>query len=163
MVAVPPHAAADVQQDLVEDAQHGRDLVGDDLGGVVVARRRGRAASSATRRSRGRTRASRRRSSPSRGRTACPRRRRGCTSGRAARRRSRRATRPGARAGPCGRWAMSFMPSGIQTLVTHGVPRALPKAAPIFRQTMPWSIQNLRMAGSGWASVKPSAALGWAK
>ncbi len=37
MVAVPAHAAADVQQDLVEVQEHGRDLVGDDLGRVVVA------------------------------------------------------------------------------------------------------------------------------
>ena len=37
VVAVPPHAAADVQQDLVEVLEHGRDLVRDDLGRMVVA------------------------------------------------------------------------------------------------------------------------------
>ena len=31
------------------------------------------------------------------------------------------------------------------------------------RQAMPCSIQNLRMPVSGWASVIPSAAMGWAK
>ena len=37
VVAVPAHAAADVQQDLVEARQDRRDLVGDDLGRVEVA------------------------------------------------------------------------------------------------------------------------------
>ena len=44
---------------------------------------------------------------------------------------------------------MSLEPSGIQTLVTQGVPSALPIAAPIRRQAMPWSIQNRRIAGVG--------------
>ena len=34
--------------------------------------------------------------------------------------------------GPLRSAGVSFMPSGIQTLVTQGVPRALPMAAPIF-------------------------------
>ena len=37
VVAVPADAAADVQQDLVEVLEHGRDLVGDDLGRMVMA------------------------------------------------------------------------------------------------------------------------------
>ena len=37
VVAVPADAPADVQQDLVEVRQHRRDLVGDDLGRMVVA------------------------------------------------------------------------------------------------------------------------------
>ena len=37
VVAVPAHAAADVQQDLVQVQEHGRDLVGDDLGRMIVA------------------------------------------------------------------------------------------------------------------------------
>ena len=52
------------------------------------------------------------------------------------------------------------MPSGIQELVTHGLPRAAPIAAPILRQAMPCSIQNLRMPVSGWASVMPLGRLG---
>jgi len=57
----------------------------------------------------------------------------------------------------------SFIPSGIQTLVTQGVPRALPMAAPILRQQMPCSTQNLRIPSSACASVKPSAAFGCEK
>ena len=37
VVAVPADAAADVQQDLVQVHEHGRDLVRDDLGRMVVA------------------------------------------------------------------------------------------------------------------------------
>ena len=55
------------------------------------------------------------------------------------------------------------MPSGIQTLVTQGVPRRRPKASPIWRQAMPCSIQKRRMPASRWARVKPSAALGCEK
>ena len=40
---------------------------------------------------------------------------------------------------------VSFMPSGIQTLVTQVLPRALPMAAPISRERMQCSIQNWRM------------------
>ena len=47
VVAVPAHAAADVQQDLVEVLEHGRDLVGDDLGRMDSGRRRGTGASCA--------------------------------------------------------------------------------------------------------------------
>ena len=65
--------------------------------------------------------------------------------------------------GPLRSAGVSFMPSGIQRLVTQVLPRALPMAAPISRQRMPCSIQNLRIALFGCESVKPSAALGWAK
>ncbi len=58
---------------------------------------------------------------------------------------------------------VSFEPSGIQTLVTHGLPSASPMAAPMRRQAMPCSIQKSRIAASGCDSVRPSAALGWAK
>ena len=37
MVAVPAHAPADVQQDLVEVHEHRRDLVRDDLGRMIMA------------------------------------------------------------------------------------------------------------------------------
>ena len=57
----------------------------------------------------------------------------------------------------------SFIPSGIHRLVTHGVPSALPIAAPMRRQAMPWSIQNARMAGSACDSVMLSAAFGCEK
>jgi hypothetical protein len=36
VVAVPPHAAADVQQQFVQVQHHGRDLVRDDLGGMEM-------------------------------------------------------------------------------------------------------------------------------
>ena len=97
--------------------------------------------------SRNKTRGSRRRSSRSRVRTACPRRRRDGSRGsigsakivsRASARRSR---------GPARSIGVSLEPSGIQTFVTHGVPSALPKAAPMRRQAMPWSIQNRRIDG----------------
>ena len=40
------------------------------------------------------------------------------------------------------------MPSGIQKLVTHGVPSAFPIAAPIVRHARPCRIQNSRVAWS---------------
>ena len=61
--------------------------------------------------------------------------------------------------GPLRSTGVSFEPSGIQTLVTQASPGASPIAAPIRRQAMPCSIQNRRMPASGWARVKPSAAL----
>ena len=69
--------------------------------------------------------------------------------GRSARRRSRRATRRAAARGPLRSTGVSLEPSGIQTLVMHGVPSALPIAAPMRRQAMPWSIQNRRIASVG--------------
>ena len=55
------------------------------------------------------------------------------------------------------------MPSGIQTLVTQGVPWRRPMASPILRQAMPCSTQKRRMPSSRWLSVKPSAAFGCEK
>ena len=65
--------------------------------------------------------------------------------------------------GPTRSIGVSFMPSGIQRLVTQALPSALPIAAPIRRQAMPCSIQNSRIAVSACDSVKLSAALGCEK
>ena len=164
MVAVPADAAADVQQDLVEPHEHGRDLVGDRLGGMEVAGVEAEQLLVAARRSPGRTRASRRRSSPSRCRTACSRRRRGCSAGidRLGEDLVER-LRPAARAGRCGRSVTSFKPSGIQTLVTQGVPSA--GRSP--RRSCGRRCRARPRTGGcprrRWASVKPSAALGCEK
>ena len=80
--------------------QHRRELVGDRLGRMEVARVEAEQLLVRAPRSRDRTRASRRRSSPSRCRIACSRRRRGCARGRAARRRSRRAIAASRSRGP---------------------------------------------------------------
>ena len=65
--------------------------------------------------------------------------------------------------GPTRSIGVSFMPSGIQRLVTHGLPSALPIAAPMRRHAMPWLIQNVRIAWSAWDSVMLSAAFGCEK
>ena len=54
-------------------------------------------------------------------------------------------------------------PSGIQMLVTHGVPSVWPKYAPIRRAARQCSIQNCRRPASALASVKPSPASGCEK
>ena len=148
VVAIPAHSPADVQQDLVQVHEHGRDLVGDDLGRMVM------------------TGVQAKELAPRDGITEVKLVRAddvalgaeseelaldGVAEGSggsigsakiassASARRSR---------GPARSIGLSLEPSGIQTFVTQGVPRALPNAAPMRRQAIPWSIQNRRIAGS---------------
>ncbi len=65
--------------------------------------------------------------------------------------------------GPDRSIGVSFIPSGIQKLVTHGWPSARPIASAIWRQAMPWRIQNSRMPLSACDSVTLSAAFGCEK
>src|ERR1035441_7126650 len=60
--------------------------------------------------------------------------------------------------GPRRSAGVSFMPSGIQTLLRQVLPRALPIAAPISRERIPCSIQNWRGAllGRGGGSAPPT-------
>ena len=58
---------------------------------------------------------------------------------------------------------VSLNPSGTQTLVTQGVPSALPIAAPISRDRRQCSIQNFLIPLSACDRVNPSAALGCEK
>ena len=142
VVAVPAHAAADVQQDLVEVHEHRRDLVRDDLGRMKMAgvqaeellARDGIAEVELVRADDVALRADAEELALDGVAVV--------TRDRSARRRSRRARRRDAARGPLRSIGLSLEPSGIQTLVTQGVPRALPIAAPIRRQAMPWSIQN---------------------
>ena len=147
VIAVPADAAADVQQDLRHEHQHRADLVGDRLGRVIVAGverveqlARERVAEIELVRADGvaldaeaeqlaleRVEVVRRdRSAPAN------------ISSSDATSRSR---------GPRRSTGVSFMPSGIQWFVTHGVPSAAPIAAPMRRHAIAWRIQKARIAG----------------
>src|ERR1039458_1330844 len=65
--------------------------------------------------------------------------------------------------GPRRSAGVSFMPSGIHTLLRQVLPRALPMAAPISRERIPCSIQNWQVALSALLSVIPPTTLEWAK
>ena len=165
VVAVPADAAADVQQDLRQEQQHRRDLVGD-------ASRSGgsgrcRACSSFCRVQRVAEvelvraddvalAADAEQLAFDRVEVVAP--------DRSAPRRSRRATRSAARAGPTRSTGVSFMPSGIQTFVTQGVPSALPIAArDLAARDAVARSRTARMPSSRCDSVKPSAAFGCEK
>ena len=164
VVRVPPHAAADVQQHLGQEAQHGRQLVGQRLGRVVVARRPGTAACRGWPRSRGRTRGCRPCSSRPRCRTACPRSRPGCASdpSRLGEHRVQAPQQPLPRPAAVGGRVPSCRPAPTRWSRTASRARGR-TSAPMRRQAIAWSTQNCRTPASALASVMPSAALGCEK
>ena len=145
VVAVPANAPADVQQDLVQIHEHRRDLVRDDLGRMVMAgvqaqellAREGVAEVKLVRADDVALRADAEQLALD-GVAVVLR------VDRLGEDRVERFGEPLARALAVDR-AYPCEPSGIQTLVTQGDPSALPIAAPMRRQAIPWSIQNWRM------------------